>query len=254
MATASGVNQVHATTNYKRFKILSYNRPLVKATLKKLETLTESENRMPMYPITVDKDFSIIDGQHRFAVCKKMKLPVSYIKLRRKATWEDVYNSNTVGRRHNISQLIELIVNNKPTGDLKKLKEVYAPYKDTTLLISTIAQLLFEFQNSGKTVEAIKSGKFKINHLIETQAMLDFCDSLHVDMHFHNAYRNKFVFAIVSIVRAYDLDLVDFLKHIYSNREKLRSKAMSKQGYIDHLIEIHDSGRRASNRLRKAVY
>jgi hypothetical protein len=67
---------IYATTEYDKFKFLEGNRKL---RLNNLEKMRESmiEEQL-VIPICVNENFEIIDGQHRFTICKELNKPVYY--------------------------------------------------------------------------------------------------------------------------------------------------------------------------------
>lgn len=73
---------VFETKDYQRFKKVKGNRPINKGQIKKMIRAIKGEkiNIMHAAPILVDDKYQIVDGQHRFHVCKELKLPIYYIK------------------------------------------------------------------------------------------------------------------------------------------------------------------------------
>lgn len=69
--------QIHATKNYDMFKFLQGNRPIQNAC--KLKENIELNNKLHLHPIIVNKDFEIIDGQHRWSIAKEKNLYIYYI-------------------------------------------------------------------------------------------------------------------------------------------------------------------------------
>lgn len=71
------VNQVFQTNDYEIFSLLSGNR---KTNPLHIERLRRSFLEKPLFsPIIVNEKHQIIDGQHRFTVCKLLNIPVNYI-------------------------------------------------------------------------------------------------------------------------------------------------------------------------------
>ena len=70
---------MQSTTNYDQFKTPIGNRELDPGNLKKLRASFSSKNLMHLKPIVVDEDMNVIDGNHRVAVAKELKIPVFYI-------------------------------------------------------------------------------------------------------------------------------------------------------------------------------
>ena len=67
---------IFATTDYDRFKFLEGNRKLRQNNLEKMRQSMIEEQLI--IPICVNEKFEIIDGQHRFTICKELGKPVYY--------------------------------------------------------------------------------------------------------------------------------------------------------------------------------
>lgn len=72
------MKHVLSTKNYKQFNILAYNRQLNRSLVNHLTESIEKHGYFSGKPIIVDKNFNIIDGQHRFEACRHLKLPILY--------------------------------------------------------------------------------------------------------------------------------------------------------------------------------
>lgn len=77
-------HELKSTENFSQFKYLSYNRK-ISLTGKKRAALIRSMrkygNIYPVLVIVMDNVPYILDGQHRFEVCKKFSIPMCYITL-----------------------------------------------------------------------------------------------------------------------------------------------------------------------------
>lgn len=69
--------QVLKTREYHKFSMLAGNRKVNPAHVRRLEK--SMAVRYLISPIIINEFYQIIDGQHRFHVCKKLQLPVYYI-------------------------------------------------------------------------------------------------------------------------------------------------------------------------------
>lgn len=67
---------VRKTNDYGKFKFVDGNRDIEKTAILKKSI---SENGWYRQPILVNENFQIIEGQHRFVVCKELMLPIEYI-------------------------------------------------------------------------------------------------------------------------------------------------------------------------------
>lgn len=67
------------TKDYGRFRSIKGNRPINEMHVKELtRSFTEFGNLTPDYPIDINEDNEIQDGQHRLEVCKRLEWPVHY--------------------------------------------------------------------------------------------------------------------------------------------------------------------------------
>lgn len=71
-------NQILKTRNYSIFKRLEGNRPVIKSKFMKIVKSIEDVGWISN-PITVNRDYEVIDGQHRLAALKYLNMPVEYI-------------------------------------------------------------------------------------------------------------------------------------------------------------------------------
>ena len=69
-----------STTDYDLFTFISENRETKKIHVDKLKLSVQDINLLPANPIIVANGL-IIDGQHRFNVCKELGLPIYYIEI-----------------------------------------------------------------------------------------------------------------------------------------------------------------------------
>jgi ParB-like nuclease domain len=66
------------TKNYDQFKFYECNRNLSRGLILSLKKSITELGYVKSKPIIVNDDFIIIDGQHRFAACKELGIPIVY--------------------------------------------------------------------------------------------------------------------------------------------------------------------------------
>ena len=76
------VNQVYKTKDYSKFKSKDGNRNLNELHLKRLTESVKANDLLHANPILVNQKYEIIDGQHRFNVCRNLGKAVHYIKVK----------------------------------------------------------------------------------------------------------------------------------------------------------------------------
>lgn len=72
------MTSVEETTDYDIFKLHPSNRRLSNSNLTKLMKSIEENNLLRSCPIIVDKQYRVIDGQHRLAAAQKLGLPITF--------------------------------------------------------------------------------------------------------------------------------------------------------------------------------
>lgn len=90
-------NKVYSTTDYEKFKFLDGNRhvELNIGHVNELKRRIEDRGNLTQwFPITVNERFEVIDGQHRLAALKELKLPV-YYEVKEGLHINDVITLNT---------------------------------------------------------------------------------------------------------------------------------------------------------------
>jgi disulfide oxidoreductase YuzD len=70
---------IQATTNYERFKLFASNREVDRKHLLRLMESIRNKNLLYLFPIVVNRDKEIVDGQHRLQAAKELKVPVYFI-------------------------------------------------------------------------------------------------------------------------------------------------------------------------------
>jgi hypothetical protein len=76
------VNTVLKTNDYSKFKSKDGNRSLNELHLKRLTESVRQNDLLHANPILVNDKYEIIDGQHRFNVCRQLGKSIHYIKVK----------------------------------------------------------------------------------------------------------------------------------------------------------------------------
>jgi len=95
------VNQVYKTNDYSKFKSKDGNRNLNELHLKRLTESVKQNDLLHANPILVNEKYEIIDGQHRFNVCRQLGKTVHYIKVKGLGLTEvHILNANSKNWKH----------------------------------------------------------------------------------------------------------------------------------------------------------
>jgi len=70
--------EIGYSSNYSTFKFLEANRDIRERHVNTLVTSIKKEGQI--YPILINKNFEVIEGQHRVEACKILQIPVMFLK------------------------------------------------------------------------------------------------------------------------------------------------------------------------------
>lgn len=91
-------SRVASTTNYGQFRLDPRNRPISLDHVVKLHDAIKEKNMLHAYPILVDNNMVVLDGQHRLLAAKALGVPVYFIQTDT-ATIQDIADINVLNMR-----------------------------------------------------------------------------------------------------------------------------------------------------------
>jgi len=221
---------VYETRDYSRFKKIKGNRALNKGQLKKMALTIKGDkiNIMSAAPILVDDSYSIVDGQHRFHVCKDLKLPIYYIKNGSiKIQGIAKLNSNTSTWKGADYIKCYCSLGNEHYKKLKRFIETYpVPVSSAVGLMMTGKARLDGTQYKN----AFKDGDFKCNYLVFAQEVGQMVEDLkphigRVTMHF--------IAALCSLNRSDKYDHETMMKKLKSKGNIINQQERKKSWIIE---------------------
>jgi len=141
------------TSDYSIFQKHAANRNIDKANLHKIINSIKARNLLYLRPIIVNKNFEIIDGQHRLEAAKYLELPVFY-QIQPEAVDEDIILLNDNMKRWTIDDYLNYYLS-KGNIEYTKLNEFI---KRNNIDLSIALVLL---GRNGKLSINFRSGSFK---------------------------------------------------------------------------------------------
>ncbi len=230
------------TMEYTRFKLLKYNREIRVDHVNKIIRENEDEFELHNFPINVNKNFEIIDGQHRFTACEKMGWPVYFIQIPKDVTtWKDVSRVNIAVKKHTLSDTLHLLLS-VGNPEILRCKEIYDAYKSDKLHFETVVKLCCQFGPGGGQIrEQLHTETFEIHFEDETQEILGAL--LDINKNFEHAYKEAFIFAIAKIYKEKKIKLTPLLKRLTELSYKLH-KRTSKEDYGNHIKQVFNYGKK----------
>lgn len=156
--------RIYMTTDFNIFKMLEGNRILDEKKVKSImNDIRNGTNLLPFFPILVDADMNVLDGQHRLFVAKKLKYPIHYIISNINLNIFKIASLNSRVSRWNNRDFLNCYVR-KENPDYIKLQAFMEKYQ---VKISVALQLLskVEVRDSGSMFlkKAFEQGIFQID-------------------------------------------------------------------------------------------
>ena len=71
--------RIQSTDQYHLFKTITSNREVDRKHVKRLAQAISDQNLLHLNPIIVNSNMDVIDGQHRLAAAKQLRLPIYYV-------------------------------------------------------------------------------------------------------------------------------------------------------------------------------
>lgn len=239
------IGAIYSTSEYDKFSFFDTNRV---TNISHISSLKESMCDLGLLkaPILVNKQFQIIDGQHRFAACRELGIPVEYI----------------IGHKYGEKEI--QVLNNKskawsPKDYLhhfksKSLKE-YVRFdrflKNHQMSISVARNFMF---NPAFNYNAFKAGNFinhewgvsehfaqRYNHLLEC------CPSWRMGSN-KIATTKYFLRAFVTILRNEDVPFKEFLDRCVAYGHELKREG-TKEAYLLAFETMYNKQKKQANRV-----
>lgn len=230
---------VFQTKEYTNFTMINGNRALNENKIKRIIKEIEKGNDMlPYYPIqvrVVGEKMEILDGQHRFFICKKLKKPVHYILVTENKSMSDIAKVNSNVEKWKPQDFINCYIQ-QGNDDYKKLQSFLDAYK---INIGTSTKLLTSgspgAEGSNLDIkEVFEHGVFKVTHYDESVALAEICKQFEA---FGNWRDRSFIIAIFRIRKAALISLDDLVA-AFTKFPHLLTRQHSHKEYIYNLEQI----------------
>jgi hypothetical protein len=234
-------------TNYKAFKFLKGNRPIIPAKIKRLiDALQSGLNLFPYAPIMVNDDMYVIDGQHRLKACEKMKLPVYYVVVP-KISLVQIAQLNATATRWKTSDFFNCFIEtgNKDYKTLQMFQDKY------DLSINIAVQLLMNgsLNEGGTGSETFKEGKFAVRHLEKAEKIMKHVMDYEPICEEKALKHRSFIRAVQLLMASPEYNHKEVVEKLKQKKLLILTKGNHRE-YIYHIEELYNKG--AS--IRKIIY
>lgn len=231
--------KIEETINYEKFSTLNGNRTIVQNHLNNLVRSISRKNLLHVNPIVVNKQFEVIDGQHRLAAAKQLKIAIYYV-VENELSLSDVTLLNTTSKTWKLADYIDSYVARYEAGDDRF--EDYVELKEFVLqtnISATVASALLSgiVYGGRKTAsqDTIKTGQFKVKN----RKFADTVAGVMIELSSYSPSKiygkQYYVYAIAKLVQKYDKKkIVEEIKRI----GKQIPEQSTPQGYLDYIADV----------------
>ena len=235
------VNEVIETRDYNLFCTINGNRTLNQPNLKRL-VKSMSSNYL-MNPIIVNEKYQIIDGQHRFEVCKKLELPIRFILINGYGL-DEVKTLNAISNNWRFDDFVQCYVQlgNPNYTTLQDFKNKYKLPDSITL------NLLSESkgQMGSDTRLLFNNGKFKVKNLKKAEELAEKINKVHAL--FDKAKSTTFLKALLKAMKIEDFKITIFISKLKMNSAKM-VHCTNEKDYLKVMEDIYNYKNRNKIRL-----
>ena len=233
--------EVKKTNNYKLFNNIVGNRTIRAAHKKKL--IESFKVKQLPIPIIVNSKYEIIDGQHRFEVCKELNLYVYYIIIKN-ADLTDIQRINENMQKWNPNDYLDCYISLN-ISNYYKYRDFRKKYKFNH---NETLTLLYDGENArySGACQDFRNGSLKISNLkksIETAEKI-----LKTEPHYDGCRRRYFVLALIECFKNKEYDHCVFLNKISKQSAKMQDQSSTKD-YLKLIEKIYNYKSRSKIRL-----
>lgn len=240
--------KIYYTKDYSIFKNIVGNRLLNEGKIKRI--IADIEDGLDMlryYPILVDKNMRVIDGQHRLYVAKTIKSNVWYIVIHDEMELHEIAKVNSNVEKWSKKDFINCysMQGNKNYETLQQFLTQYG------FPVSVAVQLLAKGKmHDGGATELIKiqfeRGEFVVKHLDKATALAQKVEQFN---EFKARKSGGFIDAIDKILLAQKCDFNILVEKYQKRPDALKVQPATKQ-YILNLEEIYNH----QSKVRRIIF
>lgn len=235
---------VFFSNEYSRFKMINGNRPLNEPKIKRIIREIQNGNDMlRYYPIQVRENkerLEILDGQHRFYICKKLKVPVFYILVKEDKSMPDIARINSNVGKWSKEDYINCYVQQG-----NKNYQIIRDYLEKNKYSLSVILLLLKTGTPGTEgtypgiMEEFQSGYFEVKEQEKAEQLAAQVEKFNS---FTNYRSRGFVIAIYRIIKANLISIDDLLK-AYQKKPEMLTEQANYKAYINTLEQIVNVGK-----------
>lgn len=239
--------KIETSTDYDKFKTIDGNREVDQPHVRRLAEEIALNDLTPYFPVLINENWEVIDGQHRFEVCKTLKLPVYYLQLPG-LDLTSVQRINTSSKRWSLRDYIKSHI--QKGNDEYKVLLTFS--ERTGINFSVSAALLAGLDSAGGSNTSgsstaqrigalIRDGKFKVKSRTKAEDMAILLKALNEHTEFDTTKDRALVFALNKVTKLERFDTDRLLAKLRDRGLTLDYQA-TVRFYIIELERIYNHG------------
>lgn len=241
------MKQILKTIEYDKFKFITENRSIDENQVKKLINVISQNDKSELHPILVNKNFEIIDGQHRFTALQKLKKPIYYV-MDENFNLSDIHIINTIAKNWTAEQFLEYYVKQGLRNYIyfKEIKERYVLNHTATLILLSKEK---DFVQNNLSTQ-FSSGKLELKPLVDIEFFIP------VVLELKDLYSTINRNLLRSFFKLYyyekEVDILKLIEKLKLEKEKNNNdKLIPRFNLFDNMRYLEDV---YNYKLRKQVY
>lgn len=230
--------EVRVTVRYDIFKMSDHNRLINSTHLEKLKASIKENNLTMFNPIMVDRNMTIIDGQHRFYALKALGEPIYYVMVD-SYTPEDLIKLNVTIKAWSRD---DYIISYATRGH-KACQKLLSDMEKYQVKSSPLLHIIYGDSGYWKNCQKDKMAHF--NYPEDKQQLVK---TVFTEL---EAFSGKKFYKEYRFIRAYDYvrRISDYEYSIMSTQAKKYISMVERQrswtGYVINIVELYNYNRKA---------
>lgn len=151
---------MESTTKYTLFSHFEGNRVINQHHVNKLKTSLQEHGYLKAYPIIVDEELRIIDGQHRFEACKQLGLPIHFV-VQKNAKEDLLVNLNILQKKWTTNDYVAYYALQKQNPHYIRLIKLL---EDTHIDVASVLELAKGRELGGSYLGKVKAGELELDN------------------------------------------------------------------------------------------
>jgi len=183
------MNQIQKTRDYDIFNIIDFNREVGKNKINALrKDMRNNKNLCIDYPIVVDDDLNVLEGQTRYFACKEEGRTV-YYKISDRLTIDDVPKANSFQKKWTMKDYLHAYISLFNDGQNKYTAyKIFSDYMESIPKLSpSTAMIILCGSRQTATMDKFQNGELTIHDLVN----LEWSDQFATDLRDFSTYNER---------------------------------------------------------------